>query len=322
MKYQPFNDLPGRQFELLKADIAARGVVVPIAVDEYDNVIDGHQRRRACAELHRDCPKIIHEGLDDDEKMALAIALNAFRRHLTSDERNVAIQRLHLLGWSNRKIAEAVGVSEGTVRYHQRGGAQSYAPAPPEGVDPGTGEIAPTEPTVEQGSSSAVGSEEGAGDDGREAEEVADDVPASPAPTHVVGKDGKKYPVTNRASTSEAAVARRREDIKRLAGEGLTSHQIAKQLGISRVTVLDHAKAIELTIHADAIVARVQRAVADEVMERTVQSIHAATSGLADLVDFAQLDGDFLEEWVSSLNESLRSLTTLRNRIKKELTRG
>jgi hypothetical protein len=39
-KYQLLPALPPEQFEALKADIAERGVVVPVLVDEYGTIID------------------------------------------------------------------------------------------------------------------------------------------------------------------------------------------------------------------------------------------------------------------------------------------
>lgn len=39
------------EFEALKADIAARGVQVPVEYDEHGNILDGHHRVCACQEL-------------------------------------------------------------------------------------------------------------------------------------------------------------------------------------------------------------------------------------------------------------------------------
>lgn len=114
-KYQPFNDLSVKDFAALKADIDQRGVLLPIIVDEKDRTIDGHQRRQACAELHIDCPRVVLEGLTEDEKMAIALALNAFRRHLSAGEKGAAVQKLAYLGWSARRIALALGISHQTV---------------------------------------------------------------------------------------------------------------------------------------------------------------------------------------------------------------
>ena len=59
-KYQVLPDMPSEQFEALKADIAERGVLVPIDVDEQGHILDGHHRYRACVELGvTDFPTIV-----------------------------------------------------------------------------------------------------------------------------------------------------------------------------------------------------------------------------------------------------------------------
>ena len=50
-KYQVLPSMPPEQFEALKADIAERGVLVPIDVDEDGHILDGHHRYRVCTEL-------------------------------------------------------------------------------------------------------------------------------------------------------------------------------------------------------------------------------------------------------------------------------
>ena len=55
-KYQLMPDMSPAEFEALKADIAQRGVVVPIDIDETGEIIDGHHRYRAWAELHKNEP--------------------------------------------------------------------------------------------------------------------------------------------------------------------------------------------------------------------------------------------------------------------------
>ena len=43
-KYQVMPSMPLEQFAALKADIAERGVLVPIDVDEHGHILDGHHR--------------------------------------------------------------------------------------------------------------------------------------------------------------------------------------------------------------------------------------------------------------------------------------
>lgn len=195
--YQPFYDLPAAQFQALVNDVAARGVLLPIIVDEAGRVIDGHQRRRAAAEVGVECPKVVVAGLTEDEKQTLALTLNLFRRHLSGTERSRALQQLANLGLSTRRMADILGVSKSTVHNdlrqlsnsgqlsdrpdRVRGADGKSRPAtmperPPVDVDPETGEIVSG----------------GAGD--RE-EPVADVGPASPPGTSSSGGGSPAAPV-------------------------------------------------------------------------------------------------------------------------------
>jgi len=81
--WQLFGPLPAEQYEALKADIGRRGVLVPVELDEDGNVLDGHHRARACAELGiTGYPTIVREGLDEDAKTEHVLKLNLLRRHL------------------------------------------------------------------------------------------------------------------------------------------------------------------------------------------------------------------------------------------------
>ena len=64
--YQVMPPLSDAEFQELKADIAARGVMVPVEYDEAGNILDGHHRERACNELGiADWPRIVRHGLDE-----------------------------------------------------------------------------------------------------------------------------------------------------------------------------------------------------------------------------------------------------------------
>ena len=125
MTANPLPPLTPEEYEQLKADIALRGVIVPILLDAHGNVIDGHHRRQIARELgeHIICPE---ETLDCSEEEArdLAVVLNTHRRQLSRDQRREAVAQLvklgpavHLIGarrnagLSQRAAAEAIGVS-------------------------------------------------------------------------------------------------------------------------------------------------------------------------------------------------------------------
>lgn len=86
-RYQLLPDLSADEYERLKADIALRGVMVPIEVDESGNILDGHNRARIATELGVDCPRVIRVGLPEHEKRLHAVTLNLARRQLTDAQR-------------------------------------------------------------------------------------------------------------------------------------------------------------------------------------------------------------------------------------------
>ena len=115
--YQALPDLDAAAYELLRADIAARGVLVAVEVDEAGAILDGHHRVRACRELGiADWPVVVRSGWTEAAKREHAILLNLARRQLTREDRRAAELALRKLGWSLRRIATVVGVSAEAVR--------------------------------------------------------------------------------------------------------------------------------------------------------------------------------------------------------------
>lgn len=116
MTANPLPPLTPEEYEALKADIALRGVIVPILLDVHGNVIDGHHRRQIARELgeHIICPEETLE-CTEEEARDLAVVLNTHRRQLSPEGRREAVARLRELGRSVRQIAEAVGAPKSTV---------------------------------------------------------------------------------------------------------------------------------------------------------------------------------------------------------------
>ena len=50
-RYQVMPSLSDAEYESLKSDIAAHGVLVPVEYDEDGNVLDGFHRIKACKEI-------------------------------------------------------------------------------------------------------------------------------------------------------------------------------------------------------------------------------------------------------------------------------
>jgi len=117
-KYQMLAELDRESFAALKADIAARGVIVPVLVDEFGAIIDGHNRARACGELGiNDYPVEVRSGLSEADKRTLARKLNVLRRHLSREQVRQLIgdQLRDTPEWADRRIGRELGVDHKTV---------------------------------------------------------------------------------------------------------------------------------------------------------------------------------------------------------------
>ena len=117
-KYQVMPNMPPEQFEALKADIAERGVLVPIDVDEDGHILDGHHRYRACTELGiSDFPTTVRPGLSEEERRIFARKSNMLRRHLTRAQVRelIAEQLKDTPSWANNRIGQVLGADSKTV---------------------------------------------------------------------------------------------------------------------------------------------------------------------------------------------------------------
>ena len=115
-KYQVMPPLTDEEYEALKADIAERGVQVPVEYDEEGNILDGYHRVRACQELGiTDRPKVVRRGLSEEQKIEHALALNLNRRHLTREQRREVVARLRAQGWTLARISQATDTPISTV---------------------------------------------------------------------------------------------------------------------------------------------------------------------------------------------------------------
>lgn len=116
--YQVMPSLSTDERAELKADIAARGVLVPVEYDEVGNILDGHHRVELCGELGIiNWPRFVRTGLSEEEKRQHARRLNLARRHLDQAQRRdlIAAELREAPDASNRKIAAGLGVDDKTV---------------------------------------------------------------------------------------------------------------------------------------------------------------------------------------------------------------
>lgn len=118
--YQLLPELSEEEYEALKADIAAKGIQVPIEVDEEGNVLDGYHRLRAARELgipEEAIPKVVRAGLTEQEKREHVLRLNLLRRQLTREQKRAIALELRREGWTQTRIAQLLGVAQATVHY-------------------------------------------------------------------------------------------------------------------------------------------------------------------------------------------------------------
>lgn len=312
---QPFKQLDADTEEALRASIKRFGVVVPIVLDGKGRIIDGHHRARIARELNVPCPQVKRAVTNDDDANALAYSLNADRRQMTVEQRREIVTDLHAQGYSLRAIAGVVGVSHVQVR----------TDVEKSGVNP----LTPDEDSNGRRESEATRSDAvGSGDDEQGTAAAAPSPTPNPAP-RTTGTDGKSYPrhrppPKNPARTREAIEAKWKK-IAELAGSGHTSRQTAAAVDMTRDGMVAEAIKRGISFPADETVpqAGIRNIDPNRVVGETVATVEGAAFALSVVpLDVGRLDPSSIEGWVSSLNESLRSLTTLRNNLKKELTRA
>lgn len=113
------------------------------------------------------------------------------------------------------------------------------------------------------------------------------------------------------------AVGGRVETARRMAAEGHTSDQIGATIGVDHMANFKRIHGLE--VPADAVVGRRRNLDSNRIVGATVAAVTGVDS-LFDAIDYSALDRAELDHWISSLSDAIRSLTTLRNNLRKELT--
>ncbi len=114
--YQLFPDMGTAEYEEMKADIKARGVMIPVEYDESGNILDGHHRVKACNELGiKEWPCVIRLGMSEKDKRNHIRKINLARRHLTGEQRDKVLLDMRADGMSVRQIAEETKIPKSTV---------------------------------------------------------------------------------------------------------------------------------------------------------------------------------------------------------------
>lgn len=113
--------LSSAEFEALRADIQANGVLHAVVVDEEGNVLDGRHRLK----IDPKAPRKVIRGLSPAEKEAFVFRCNFMRRNLSPEQKREAHTRMKATAsrlreedarkWTQKRVAAALGVAQQTV---------------------------------------------------------------------------------------------------------------------------------------------------------------------------------------------------------------
>lgn len=104
--------------------------------------------------------------------------------------------------------------------------------------------------------------------------------------------------------------------ITELAAQGYTSHQIAREVGMSEGGLRDGARKKGITFPADKIVGRTRRVNPLEVIEQIVITIEVSQSSL-ELVSYEDVTPEQASEWLQRLAEPLRAIRKMQTELKE-----
>ena len=108
--------LSEEEYALLKADIRARGVMIPIELDSDGAILDGESRVRACRDLgFRKVPVFTRSLLVGEKKIEHILTLHIGRRQLTKQQKKTVAAKLRNRGWPQEKIAYHLGICQQTI---------------------------------------------------------------------------------------------------------------------------------------------------------------------------------------------------------------
>ncbi|MFH1615755.1 MAG: ParB N-terminal domain-containing protein [Planctomycetota bacterium] len=147
-----------KEFKDLCQDIAEKGVLIPVIVDEYYVIIDGEHRVRAAQKVGlRQIPVQVRPALTENEKWKLAQDLNLHRRQLTQEQINQIIHenrdklpqmalKLRQERNSLRQIGEKLGVSHQQAKklIHEETAVNNFTAKLPEQIIGKDGKTHPT----------------------------------------------------------------------------------------------------------------------------------------------------------------------------------
>ena len=124
-KYQVMPALSQDEYEALKADIAKRGVLIPIEVDEETGeILDGFHRLRACQELGIDPPVVARQLGSEQARIEHALVLNLLRRQVGPIAWAHGFERL----LQSRGVKRGPGSNQGKLSATMAESAKGFSP--------------------------------------------------------------------------------------------------------------------------------------------------------------------------------------------------
>jgi N6-adenosine-specific RNA methylase IME4 len=119
------------EHDALQTDIARRGVLVPVEIDEHGQILDGHHRAAIARQLGLPCPAIVRAFPTEEAKREHVLKLNLARRHLDPIRWGLAFRQLLAVrgvAWGQgarndrtsatvAEVAREVGVPYRTARF-------------------------------------------------------------------------------------------------------------------------------------------------------------------------------------------------------------
>lgn len=136
-----------------------------------------------------------------------------------------------------------------------------------------------------------------------------------------LAKIRREVGVASPIDKSRSAIASRREQMRKMAGDGHTSRQIAAAVGLSEDGCRNTLKREGIDVPADRAVGHIKRHDSNRIMERIVMDAENLTEGV-NLIEFADLNRDQLAEWLRSLSQSRDKLGAFIRRLMKEQSRN
>lgn len=103
------------ELEALKASIQQHGILDPVKHTPDDVVVDGATRLQLAKELGLSLSDVPLKEVSSESADDLAVQLAFAHRAGTRERRKILVFRLRQLGWSTRRIARAVGVTQPSV---------------------------------------------------------------------------------------------------------------------------------------------------------------------------------------------------------------